>query len=223
MDNAVIADLVIAAVLLTGVLIGVQRGLFKSLMGFLSAAAALIGAALLANLLAPAVAELVYPRVRELAYHALSVARNAELHGFEAPQAMERLTEALGRFGITLEDFDLTQSLAALAEQASRTLIEGVVHTLLFVVLYLVILLALRLATATLDHVFDLPLLNTLNGALGGALGLGEAALLLYVVLYALRHFGVELVTTLAERAVLLRFFLDHTPVELLSSFARKG
>ena len=222
-DNAVIIDGVLAAALLAGALIGAWRGLFKSLMGFAVTLVALLGAVLLANAAAPAVAEAVYPRVRETALNALSAARNAELHGLDAPKVMERLAEALGRFGVAAEGLDPAATLQALAEDAARSLVESVAHTLLLVLFYAVLAFVLKLAVGALDHVFDLPVLSTLNGVLGGALGLCEAALLLYVAVYAASHLGVPLIAEHARDTVLLRFFLERSPVGLIASIARKG
>jgi len=63
MNNALIVDLVIAAVLLIGLLIGAKRGFFKSLMGLAAVILALFGASLLADMFAPAVTEKAYVKV----------------------------------------------------------------------------------------------------------------------------------------------------------------
>ena len=85
------------------------------------------------------------------------------------------------------------------------------------------LLIVLKLLTRALDHVFDLPLLSTVNGVGGAAIGLIEAALLLYVVIYIGSRFGVKLITAHADDTYLLPIFLNHSPVELISSFTHQG
>lgn len=52
----------------------------------------------------------------------------------------------------------------------------------MFVLCFLVLTLLLRLVTGGIDKVLDLPVLNALNTIGGGALGLIEGALLLFLV-----------------------------------------
>ena len=217
MDNALVIDGVIAGALLLGAVIGAARGLFKSLMGFVAVAAALVGAVVLADLLTPLVTELVYPGLRDAALTVFAAAENAAAHGFEASETLARLEEQLGRFGLSAGGLNPALSVLTLAEQAARTLIAGVVHAVLLVLLYVVLLLVLKLLTGALDHVFDLPVLSTLNGALGALFGICEAAVLVYVAAYAALHLGVRPVAEHAGDALLLSFFLNHSPIELIA------
>ena len=65
MDNALIIDLVLAAVLIAFAVIGAYKGLIRSLMALVSVVLALAGAALLTAMFVEPVTELVYPRVQE--------------------------------------------------------------------------------------------------------------------------------------------------------------
>ena len=65
MDNAIIADGVLAAVLLIGALVGAKRGLFKSLMGLLVVVAAMVGAVVLANMLTEPIANVIAPKAED--------------------------------------------------------------------------------------------------------------------------------------------------------------
>ena len=85
------------------------------------------------------------------------------------------------------------------------------------------LLIVLKLLTRALDHVFDLPVLSTVNNLGGAAIGLIEAVLLLYVVVFIGSHLGVKLITDHADDTYLLPIFLNHSPVELISSFTHQG
>ena len=65
MDNALIIDLVLAAVLAVSALLGACKGLIRSLMALVSVVVALIGATLLTAMFVEPVTDLVYPKVEE--------------------------------------------------------------------------------------------------------------------------------------------------------------
>ena len=65
MDNALIIDLVLAAVLALFALLGARKGLIRSLMALVSVVVALIGATLLTAMFVEPVTDLVYPKVEE--------------------------------------------------------------------------------------------------------------------------------------------------------------
>ena len=65
MDNALIIDLVLTAVLALFALLGARKGLIRSLMALVSVVVALIGATLLTAMFVEPVTDLVYPKVEE--------------------------------------------------------------------------------------------------------------------------------------------------------------
>ena len=76
---------------------------------------------------------------------------------------------------------------------------------------FLILALMLRLVTAGVDKVLDLPVLNALNTLGGGALGLIESALLLFLVCDLAPKLGIGAFTEY-EGTYLLAFFMSHTP-----------
>ena len=237
MDNAIIVDGVLAAVLIIGALVGAKRGLFKSLMGLLVVVAAMVGAVVLANMLTEPIANVIAPKAEDAIVKRFS----DELD--RSAGDSDDLGALLEKYGVSAElrakifaPFASSASGAAssLKESATSTFrsaisatvratVSGAVHAVLTLVLYVVLLVVLRLAVNLLNHVFDLPILGTVNGLGGAALGLLEAAALLYVVVYLGSHFGVKVITEHAQDTHLLAFFLNHSPVELISSFTQKG
>lgn len=253
MDNAVMIDGLLALLLIGGAVLGAVRGLFRSLMGLVTVAVAMIGSLILAGLLTGPVTDMIAPRVEDAAVSAFGERYDAFVKslpesvenaaGSAAAEAGSRgLTELLDGLdlpeGIRLPDdwkqklldplISAAQSGAAQTKDSAqnlfrqavstavRSLVSGAVHAVLVLVLYIVLLLTLKLLTHTLNHVFDIPVLGTVNRLGGAALGLLESALLAFILVYAASHLGVKAVTESAESAVLLPIFLNHSPIELL-------
>lgn len=213
MDNAVVIDGVLVIVLIVGTAIGARRGLFKSLMGFVIVLAALFGAVLLADMLTPKAAELVYPAVRDKAVELFS-----ESEAASALDVFGDVSEQLERYGLSGKDIDPYQSAVSAVEQAAQTIIGSLVHTVLVLLLYIALTIVLKLLTNAIDLVFDLPVLSTLNGAGGAVLGLLETALLISVVVYIGSRLGVKLITEHTNDTFVLPLFLGLSPVAWISS-----
>lgn len=249
MDNAYIVDGVIAVVLLVGALVGAKRGLFKSLMGMIVVAAALVGAVILANVLAEPVTDMIAPKVENaIVKQFTDKVEDLSDSGKSAVDAGTRdeLASLLEEYGIPSDTVNkLIGSVSGMASDAVkdateaakdaaadsfrsavsttiRAVVYGTVHTVLILVLYIVLLIVLKLLTNLVDHVFDLPVLSTVNGLGGAALGLVETILLVYVVVHVLYHMGVSIIADHANDTFLLRFFLNVSPIAWLTSLMGK-
>lgn len=240
MDNALIIDGILAVALLAGALIGWKRGLFKSLMGLAVVVLALIGSVVLADMLTEPVTDFVAPKVEDAVVSQFSDALDRSM-GSDSPDAQAGLSEMLEQYGVSgdilkpLWDSAASSvfgTISAAKEKAAdtfrsavsasvRAVVSGVVHTVLVLVFYVVLLIVLKLFTRLLDHVFDLPVLSTVNGVGGALLGLLEAAALLFVAVHIADGLGVELVTGHADDSLLLPFFLNRSPIQGIVSISR--
>ena len=138
MDNALIIDLVLAAVLAVFALLGARKGLIRSLMALVSVVVALIGATLLTAMFVEPVTDLVYPKVeervleqfeRDIPSDALA-AEDGDLSagGLLPDELSDLLGEALDtlkRFGVSDDAIDgvtksVTDSAVSAAERAGR-------------------------------------------------------------------------------------------------------
>ena len=231
MDNSVVIDGAIAIALLAGMLIGAK--LFKSLMGFVVVIAAFIGAVLLADLLTGPVTDAIAPRVEEAVMSRFSdeLERSAENGAYTdellgllerygaSDEMLDWLRELSGSewFGAARERIErMADAFRAAVSSSTRALVAGTVHALLVLALYLVLLVALKLLVRALDLVFDLPVLNTLNGVGGALFGLAEAAVLVYLAVFAAARLGAADTFARASNARLLPYFLDYSPFGLV-------
>ena len=228
MDNAFVIDGIIVVALIAGIVFGAKRGLFRSLMGLLAGIAALVGALWLADMLTAPVADIAYPFVENAVIERLAP-KGAEL---PADGWSETLLGSLEEFGVDAQSVrdllagargTVAENYRAAIAEAARAMVESIVHAALLLVLYIALLIVLKLLVLALDHAFDLPVLSTLNGVGGAVLGVAEAVLLLYVAVYITARLGWGAVTDHADDTYLLPIFLNHSPVELVSTLIHKG
>ena len=236
MDNALIIDVVLAAVLAAFALLGAHKGLIRSLMALVSVVLALVGATLLTAMFVEPVTDLVYPSVqekvltrfeRDIPSGALA-GENGDLSaGGLLPEELSGLLDsALGtlkRFGVSDDAIDgvtesVTDSVVSAAEQAAYLLVKTIVQAALFLVLFLALTLLLRLLTRGLDRVFSLPVLAQLNSLGGAALSLIEGTLLLFLILYLAPRLGVTWFTDHEAGTHLLAWFMNNTPRSIIAS-----
>ena len=232
MDNALIIDLVLAAVLAVFALLGARKGLIRSLMALVSVVVALIGATLLTAMFVEPVTDLVYPRVeekvlaqfeRDIPSDALA-AEDGDLSagGLLPDELSDLLGEALDtlkRFGVSDDAIDgvtksVTDSAVSAAERAAYLLVKTIVQAAMF----LALMLLLRLLTHGLDRLFSLPVLAQLNGLGGAALSLMEGALLIFLIVFLAPRLGVTWFADHAAGTHLLAWFLNNTPRSIIAS-----
>ena len=232
MDNALIIDLVLAAVLAVFALLGARQGLIRSLMALVSVVVALIGATLLTAMFVEPVTDLVYPKVeervleqfeRDIPSDALAAEDGDLSAGGLLPDELSEALDTLKRFGVSDDAIDgvtksVTDSAASAAERAAYLLVKTIVQAALFLAFFLALMLLLRLLTHGLDRLFSLPVLAQLNSLGGAALSLVEGALLLFLVIYLAPRLGVTWFADHAAGTHLLAWFLNNTPRSIIAS-----
>ena len=193
MDNALIIDLVLAAVLAVFALLGARKGLIRSLMALVSVVVALIGATLLTAMFV------------------------------ELSNLLGEALDTLKRFGVSDDAIDgvtksVTDSAVSAAERAAYLLVKTIVQAALFLAFFLALMLLLRLLTHGLDRLFSLPVLAQLNGLGGAALSLMEGALLIFLIVFLAPRLGVTWFADHAAGTHLLAWFLNNTPRSIIAS-----
>jgi uncharacterized membrane protein required for colicin V production len=214
---AVIVDIVIVAVMLAGIVLGARRGLLKSIAGVAVVVVALLCAAWIAQRFADPAAKWLEPLLKEQITEKIETQTPADASAGE-------MLSLFGFSGKTLTQ--LIETVTNRAIQTGRTLLEEVVgsvlhsiaYAVLFILSFLLLLLVLKLLLLPLDLATKLPGLRTLNGLGGAVLGFAESVLLLYVAVWALRKLQLVITPQLIGESMLLRIFIDYSPMDLITS-----
>ena len=61
-------------------------------------------------------------------------------------------------------------------------------------------------------------MVHGINAVMGGALGLVKGALLLFFAVWLLRRLQIWITPELISQTYILRFFAEHSPMELITS-----
>ena len=250
--TAIILDIAAAAVLIGFTAAGAHRGFFRTVAGLLAVILALVGAQIFTAWAAPHVSGVLQPvierRVEKKVDAALGgdtssavVPQEPQIGGSrpdagetqqEAQEEQSEITRLLRAIGV---DETLFQRLGEAAREKVRdtgvsvatavvqSVAESAVRALLFLLSFAVLLLLLKLLARVMDLALKLPVLRSMNGLAGAAVGLVEGALALFLAVWLLRRFGVSFETPSVEGTYLLSFFTTHTPLSALASAGTRG
>lgn len=218
---AIFVDIFMAACLLLALVLGVRQGFLQSLARVAIIIVALLGAAWLAEHLADPAAKWLEPMLTEKIQQQM----DGQAAAADDPSlAAAGLLETFGFSGEALEK--LVESATEKAQEVGQTLLSAVVSTVLrsvayavvYLVSFLLLLLLLRLLLAPLHLFTKLPVVHGINAVMGGALGLVKGALLLFFAVWLLRRFQIWITPELISQTYILRFFAEHSPMELITS-----
>ena len=227
--NGMIYDLIILAVLLLFALWGMHRGLVLTFFSLVAVLIGIVGAVLVANLWAPAVAGWVQPVLQPTVSSAIEAAlpESAEQADLPIDDLIALLQDADLPFGLGdyLEDVlteDLSLSTQTLVESLSQSLSGQLAQTIayvgLFLVSFLLILILWMILGRTLDLVARLPGLHFLNKTGGFVLGAAKGMLLLFVCAWLIRWLWIDLIPADAlSQSKLLHFFVTFHPLDALT------
>lgn len=227
MTTAVIIDAIVVVVLLAFAIWGARQGLVRALAGLVMVIVALVGAGMIAatfsgpaaRMAAPVIQKHITSRVEE----AMAVQTDSTPEEVGEEPRVEDLLVLLGL------DEDVRGSLAEQAEEQIRdagasivsavveSMVGSVAYGVLFILSFLALLLMLHVLVGAMDLVMKLPLLHGLNTLGGGALGLIEGTLVLFLAVWAARRLGISFETEALAEAHILRIFTTNTPLSLLS------
>lgn len=218
---AIFVDIFMAACLLLALVLGVRQGFLQSLARVAIIIVALLGAAWLAEHLADPAAKWLEPMLTE------KIQQQMDGQGAAADDPSLAAAGLLETFGFSGEALDkLVESATEKAQEVGQTLLSAVVSTVLrsvayavvYLVSFLLLLLLLRLLLAPLHLFTKLPVVHGINAVMGGALGLVKGALLLFFAVWLLRRLQVWITPELISQTYILRFFAEHSPMELITS-----
>ena len=208
-------DLILLALLLIGLVLGWRQGFVQALTRIIVVVAALLLASWIAGKLAEPAARWLEPVLTEKLEQRLTAQGNTSDAG--------EMLAAFGFEGDTLSK--LVDSAVQKAQQAGETLLSAVVSTALrsaayavvYVVSFLLLLLLLRLVLTPLHLFTKLPVVHGVNALLGGVLGLVKCALLLFLAVWVLQKLQLLVTPELVNKTVLLKFFAQNSPIDLIA------
>lgn len=228
MTTAVIIDAIVVVVLLAFAIRGARQGLVRALAGLIMVIVALVGAGMIAATFSGPAARLAAPVIQKHITGRVEEAMAVQTGTVPEEEAGEetRVEDLLALLGL---DEDVRGSLAEQAEEHIRdtgasivsavveSMVGSVAYGVLFILSFLLLLLLLHVLVGAMDLVMKLPLLHGLNSLGGGALGLVEGVLVLFLAVWAARRLGVSFETEALAEAHILRIFTTNTPLSLLS------
>ncbi|MCP3025492.1 CvpA family protein [Halobacillus sp. A5] len=89
----------------------------------------------------------------------------------------------------------------------------GFYNAIAFVIIFLGVKIILQIVASMLDFVADLPILNSINGLLGGVLGFIQRYVLVFILLYLAALVPVTSVQNAIEGSFTAQLIIEHTPV----------
>lgn len=223
----IIFDIVILAILVLFVVLNAKKGFVLALCSLLAVVVAFVGSTFLTNLLAPKVGEYIEPKIAAVIEENLDrIAQEdpAVDGGENAP--LEEILQVLKDLGLYQGQLDaigesvgqtIADTAADAAQTVAATVAEALAYRVLFVILFIIILVAWNILAHALDLVSKLPVLHSLNTAAGGALGLAEGFILLFLAAWVVNLLGNIIPEEAVEQTYLLKFFMTTNPMNLLS------
>ena len=222
MTTPVIIDAIAVAVLAGFAVLGVWKGLLRTLAGLLVLSLSLAGAGSIASALSVPAAKVISPVIEERIESRLNEAVQGRRPG-ETPEGELPLAELLDLLGVdearrdalanrtekTIRDTGISL-VTALVESLAQSVLYGV----LYMISFLLLTISLHLLVRMLDAFLKLPGLHGLNAVGGGLVGLAEGALLLFLAVWVLRMLGVSFGGEESSR--IFRFFTVYTPLDAL-------
>lgn len=201
-----IADIVIAAILVLAVIFGACRGLVKSLLSIVIFILSAVGASFAANHLAEAVTGWIQPAVMEKL-----------LRGEDSP-LLGNLDLGLLPGG-NLSHFWEQAATAAktTVEEAVHAVLATAVHALLFLLVFVVLLVVLKVLSRALHLVTKLPVIHALDGVGGALVGFCKGALIVAVLCWLESRFCI-FPEKFTEGSRIMGFLSENNFLDLLKS-----
>jgi len=228
MNDPIVIDLLLAAVLALFIWLGARKGFVLTLCSLLAVVVALVGATLISNTLAPMVADALEPKVTAAIEEQLDTyiqevsAAGGELSPVQVFAALKEKGGVYEWVAGQLEQVPgaadpIVGAASQAIARAARTVAEQLARGVIFSVAFLLVLIAWFFISHALDLVSKLPVIDSLNHTLGGVLGAVKGLVIVYAAAWVLCSLTGTVSPETAEKTYLLSFLLAHSPLELLS------
>lgn len=220
-------DLAILAFLLVFYLLGRKKGLILTLCGLAAFFVALFGARFLAQQLSPMAADALTPHFSSLMEQNIDFDLTDRLDQLlSVAEGENLLIDALKAVGLyepfadSVRDLLGQQATSAVTDAATalaHAMAEVVASVVIFILSFLLILLLWFVLSRLLNLAARLPIIRGLNRLLGGILGLGQGALILFFAAWMLRLFGGVIPPDVVNTSTVLKFFMTTNPISIFT------
>ena len=203
---------------------GERRGFILTLCSLVAVLVAFVGATIITNAAAPKVAEYIQPKLEQSIQETLDEkAQEVDLIDyFQAEDVMAALREKGGVYewaADSLEDILRDADFSSYTQQAAKTaaaLAGQLSRSILFPIVFLLLLIAWFFVSHALDLVSKVPVINSLNHGLGGAIGLIKGVVVVYVAVWLLCGPLGAISPQMTQETHLLRLMTQYDPIGLL-------
>ena len=224
MVTPILIDILIVAALVFFAWRGERRGFILTLCSLVAVLVAFVGATIITNAAAPKVAEYIQPKLEQSIQETLDEkAQEVDLIDyFQAEDVMAALREKGGVYewaAGSLEDILRDADFSSYTQQAAKTaaaLAGQLSRSILFPIVFLLLLIAWFFVSHALDLVSKVPVINSLNHGLGGAIGLIKGVVVVYVAVWLLCGPLGAISPQMTQETHLLRLMTQYDPIGLL-------
>ncbi len=224
MVTPILIDILIVAALVFFAWRGERRGFILTLCSLVAVLVAFVGATIITNAAAPKVAEYIQPKLEQSIQETLDEkAQEVDLIDyFQAEDVMAALREKGGVYewaADSLEDILRDADFSSYTQQAAKTaaaLAGQLSRSILFPIVFLLLLIAWFFVSHALDLVSKVPVINSLNHGLGGAIGLIKGVVVVYVAVWLLCGPLGAISPQMTQETHLLRLMTQYDPIGLL-------
>ena len=224
MVTPILIDILIVAALVFFAWRGERRGFILTLCSLVAVLVAFVGATIITNAAAPKVAEYIQPKLEQSIQETLDEkAQEVDLIDyFQAEDVMAALREKGGVYewaADSLEDILRDADFSSYTQQAAKTaaaLAGQLSRSILFPIVFLLLLIAWFFVSHALVLVSKVPVINSLNHGLGGAIGLIKGVVVVYVAVWLLCGPLGAISPQMTQETHLLRLMTQYDPIGLL-------
>ena len=224
MVTPILIDILIVAALVFFAWRGERRGFILTLCSLVAVLVAFVGATIITNAAAPKVAEYIQPKLEQSIQETLDEkAQEVDLIDyFQAEDVMAALREKGGVYewaADSLEDSLRDADFSSYTQQAAKTaaaLAGQLSRSILFPIVFLLLLIAWFFVSHALHLVSKVPVINSLNHGLGGAIGLIKGVVVVYVAVWLLCGPLGAISPQMTQETHLLRLMTQYDPIGLL-------
>lgn len=226
MVTPILIDILIVAALVFFAWRGERKGFILTLCSLVAVLVAFIGATLITNATAPKVAEYIQPKLEQSIQQSLEEKAQevSAVDSLGVAEAMAALRAKGGVYEWAADSLEealrstplLSESIAQQAAKAAAALAGQLSRSILFPISFLLLLIAWAFISHALDLVSKLPVINSLNHGLGGAMGLIKGIVVVYVAVWVLCGPAGAITPQMAQETHLLRLMTQYDPIGLL-------